>query len=78
METVMAEKYYVVDSYLGGATPVERVEWRCAAVCKGWRAFGFVGDIPVQCTRQKGHGKDGEYCRQHARKQDSASAEPKS
>lgn len=27
--------------------------------------------IPYQCQRKRGHGKDGLYCKQHAKKQES-------
>lgn len=26
-----------------------------------------VGWVPYQCTRLRGHGPDGEFCRQHAK-----------
>jgi hypothetical protein len=29
--------------------------------------WGHVGWVPRQCSRKRGHGPDGLYCRQHAK-----------
>lgn len=38
---------------------------RCAA--EVWPSDGYV---PRQCSRKRGHGKDGLFCRQHAKYQE--------
>ena len=44
---------------------------RCVeAVWRGYRAF-----YTTQCYRKRGHGPNGEYCKQHAKKQEGSNGQ---
>jgi hypothetical protein len=40
--------------------PTRCIEEVCPSMARGW--------IPLQCRRKRGHGPDGLYCKQHAKK----------
>lgn len=53
----------VYAQWAGNEKGVPEDETRCIEVV--WPTRGM---IPHQCRRKRGHGKDGLYCRQHAKK----------
>lgn len=58
----MSERRY--GEWAGNPNGVAEDKDRCAE--EVWPLDSYL--IPTQCSRKRGHGKDGLYCKQHAKR----------